>query len=62
MDMRFLSWSNAFEGAFMKLDSMFTRYRASISDWFPEFLLVLLVLAFLVGMLTACATGDAIRT
>jgi len=62
MDMRFLGWSDAFQVPLMKLDSMLTRYRASISDWFPEFLLVLLVLAFLVGMLTACATGDAIGT
>jgi len=38
---------------------MFARRRASVARWFGEAILIVLVLAFLVGMLTACATVAA---
>ena len=41
---------------------MLPRYRASLAEWFGEAILIVLVLAFLVGMLTACATVDATST
>jgi hypothetical protein len=46
----------------MNLHSRLQRQRHLLAEWLPESLLIVLVLAFLIAMLVACATVDAMST